>query len=57
MRINSEAMFEPAFKDAKAGDSFQFVRHGYFTVDTDTASDRLLVNQTVSLKEGWVSKE
>ncbi|MEP6647785.1 MAG: glutamine--tRNA ligase/YqeY domain fusion protein [Saprospiraceae bacterium] len=48
---------EPAFEKAKEGDGFQFIRHGYFTVDRDSSPGHLVFNQTVSLKEGWTPKE
>ena len=57
LRIISNAKLEPAFAEAKAGDSFQFLRQGYFTMDRDSNPDRLVFNQTVSLKEGWTPKE
>jgi glutaminyl-tRNA synthetase len=45
---------EPAFKDAKAFDSFQFVRNGYFTVDCkDSSEDHLVFNRIVSLKSSY----
>jgi glutaminyl-tRNA synthetase len=45
---------EPAFKDAKAFDSFQFVRNGYFTVDCkDSSADHLVFNRIVSLKSSY----
>ncbi|MEP6796229.1 MAG: glutamine--tRNA ligase, partial [Saprospiraceae bacterium] len=48
---------EPAFASAGDGDSFQFIRHGYFTVDRDSKPGHPVFNQTVSLKEGWSPKE
>ena len=53
LRVIENAMLEPSFENAKAGDSFQFLRHGYFTVDKDSTPGNLIFNQTVSLKEGW----
>ena len=45
---------ESNFKTAAPGDSFQFVRHGYFCVDTkDTTPDRLVFNRIVSLKSSY----
>ena len=45
---------ESNFKTAVPGDSFQFVRHGYFCVDTkDTTPDRLVFNRIVSLKSSY----
>ncbi len=46
-------MMEPSFENVKAGDSFQFLRKGYFTVDRDSTPDHIVFNRTVSLKEGW----
>ena len=45
---------EAAFKDAKSGDSFQFLRHGYFCVDSkDSTEDKLVFNRIVSLKSSY----
>ncbi|MCX7714508.1 MAG: glutamine--tRNA ligase/YqeY domain fusion protein [Clostridia bacterium] len=44
---------ENSLKNAKAGDTFQFLRHGYFCVDTDSNSDKLIFNRTVALKDSW----
>jgi glutaminyl-tRNA synthetase len=53
MKQIDNALLEPSFVEAKEGDSFQFLRHGYFTVDKDSTPGMLVFNQTVSLKEGW----
>ncbi len=57
MHVIDRVMLEPAFENAKEGDSFQFMRQGYFTVDRDSRPGHLVFNQTVSLKEGWTPKE
>ncbi|HKM04247.1 MAG TPA: glutamine--tRNA ligase/YqeY domain fusion protein [Lachnospiraceae bacterium] len=45
---------EPNLKDAKAMDSFQFVRHGFFNVDyKDSTSDAPVFNRIVSLKSSY----
>ena len=44
---------EPMLADAKPLDSFQFQRLGYFCVDKDSKSDRLIFNKTVGLKDSW----
>lgn len=44
---------EPALKDAKPGDRFQFQRIGYFCVDPDTTADNLVFNRTVGLRDSW----
>jgi glutaminyl-tRNA synthetase len=45
---------EPSVSGAKAFDSFQFLRNGYFCVDCkDTTEDRLVFNRICSLKSGY----
>lgn len=52
-KVLSNVKLEPAFSHAKEGDSFQFLRQGYFTLDRDSTQGQLVFNHTVSLKEGW----
>ncbi|HLF50983.1 glutamine--tRNA ligase/YqeY domain fusion protein [Flavobacterium sp.] len=47
---------EPSLKDSKSGDKFQFQRLGYFNVDKDTSSEKLVFNKTVGLKDAWEEK-
>ena len=35
------------------GDSFQFMRLGYFCVDPDSTKDNIIFNRTVALKDSW----
>ena len=52
--VLTECYVEPALKDAKAYDSFQFLRHGFFNVDyKDTTEDHLVFNRIVSLKSSY----
>ncbi len=44
---------EPSVKDAKPLDKFQFQRLGYFCVDPDSTSEKLVFNRTVTLKDAW----
>ena len=49
-----DCKLEPAFKDAKAFDRFQFVRNGFFCVDcNDSTEERLVFNRIVSLKSSF----
>jgi len=57
LRTIVDAKLEPALANVSAGESFQFLRQGYFTADTDSAPGAPVFNQTVSLKEGWTPKE
>ncbi|MCU0372690.1 MAG: glutamine--tRNA ligase/YqeY domain fusion protein [Ignavibacteria bacterium] len=51
--VLKECFIEPVLAGAKAGDTFQFVRTGYFCVDPMSTSDKLVFNRTVSLKDSW----
>ncbi|HIW49131.1 MAG TPA: glutamine--tRNA ligase/YqeY domain fusion protein [Firmicutes bacterium] len=45
---------EPAVKEAKGGDRFQFMRNGYFCADTkDSTADHLVFNRIVALKSAY----
>jgi glutaminyl-tRNA synthetase len=47
------AYVEPSLKDAKVGERFQFQRIGYFNVDKDSTSEKLVFNKTVGLRDSW----
>lgn len=47
---------EPAIIEAKAGERFQFLRKGYFCLDPDSTSDKLIFNRTVTLRDMWAKK-
>ncbi|MBM7616056.1 glutamine--tRNA ligase/YqeY domain fusion protein [Alkaliphilus hydrothermalis] len=52
--ILKECYLEPFLKDVKPEDKFQFMRHGYFTVDTKySTSEKPIFNRIVSLKSSW----
>ena len=44
---------EPSLQTAKDGDRFQFQRLGYFCVDKDSNSEKLVFNKTVGLRDTW----
>jgi glutaminyl-tRNA synthetase len=44
---------EPALEGAKTGARYQFERQGYFCLDRDSSSGRLVFNRTVTLKDTW----
>ena len=54
LTILKDCYVEPSFADAKAYDSFQFVRNGYFCIDCrDSKPDALVFNRIVSLKSSF----
>ena len=49
---------EPGLAGAAPGMSYQFLRHGYFCVDTvDSSEGALVFNRTVSLRDSWAKTE
>ena len=55
LKVLAECRMEPSVKDAKAYDSFQFVRQGFFCVDCrDSKPGDLVFNRIVSLKSSYV---
>ena len=54
LQVLENCWVEPSLADAKAYDSFQFVRQGYFCVDAkDSTDDQLVFNRIVSLKSSY----
>ncbi len=54
LKVLKNCFVEPGFSEAKAYDSFQFVRTGYFCIDAkDSAPDALVFNRIVSLKSSF----
>jgi len=48
-----EGFVEHALLDSKPFDKFQFMRNGYFTVDSDSKNGHLLFNEIVPLKSSY----
>lgn len=51
------AYVEPSLANAKVGEQFQFQRLGYFNVDDDSTSDKLVFNKTVGLRDSWAKQK
>ncbi len=52
--VLKDCRIEHSVSEAKSYDSFQFLRHGYFCVDSkDSAEDNLVFNRIVSLKSSY----
>ncbi len=47
---------EPGLLKAKPGDTFQFMRIGYFSCDRDSTAEKMVFNRTVTLRDGWKKK-
>jgi len=44
---------ESNLKGIKPGDTYQFLRLGYFCADTDSTDENIIINRTVALKDSW----
>lgn len=54
LTVIENAYVEPALAEFKPGDSFQFMRTGYFCIDTkDTTKEHMVFNRIVSLKSSY----
>lgn len=51
------SMAEAGIADAKVGDKFQFLRQGYFCIDTDTTDEKIVVNRIVGLRDSWAKQQ
>jgi len=57
LEIIDQAKIEPSLKSAKKGEHFQFIRKGYFCVDSKFSStEKLVFNRTVTLKDTWAKE-
>ena len=57
LTIVEGAKVEASLAAAKPGDSFQFMRLGYFCADKDSTAEHLIFNRSVSLKDSFKVKK
>jgi len=50
------ARCELSLREVRSDASYQFERLGYFTLDKDSRSERLVLNRTVTLKDSWAKE-
>lgn len=54
LEIRENCYLEPSFDSAKGGDSYQFLRNGYFCIDSkDSTEEHLVFNRIVSMKSSY----
>jgi len=51
------AIMEPALANAEIGQQFQFLRKGYYCVDSDSTAGKMVFNKTTGLKGAWKPKK
>ena len=57
MEVLPLSFVEKSLETARPGEKFQFERIGYFCVDPDSQSGKLVFNRTVTLKDAWAKIE
>ncbi|UCF49133.1 MAG: glutamine--tRNA ligase/YqeY domain fusion protein [Thermoplasmatales archaeon] len=53
LEILNSCKIEPELKKMKPLDRFQFERLGYFCIDPDSNSEKLIINRTATLRDIW----
>ena len=53
LQILDNCLVEGGLAGSKPGDTFQFMRQGYFCVDKRSTDDKLIFNRTVALNSSW----
>ena len=57
LEIVENCKLEPSLAAAKHGERFQFLRQGYFCVDSDSSPAQLVFNRAVTLRDSWAKIE
>jgi glutaminyl-tRNA synthetase len=57
LEVVANAKLEPSLAEAKVGAPYQFERVGYFCLDPDSTTDKLIFNRTLALKDTWAKIE
>jgi len=53
LEVLKNCKVEPSLKNLKPFERFQFERIGYFCIDPDNTPEKLVINQTVGLRDKW----
>lgn len=56
LHIIHQAKAEPALKADDPQTRYQFLRKGYYILDKDSTTDKLVFNRTVTLKDTWAKE-
>ncbi len=56
LKVLSKVYAEPSLKSATMEDRYQFMRTGYFCLDTSSSDSKLVFNRTVTLRDMWAKE-
>jgi glutaminyl-tRNA synthetase len=51
--IDTNVIVEPSLLNARLGINYQFMRKGYYCLDTDSTPEKLIFNRTITLKDSF----
>ena len=57
LEVISNCKVEPSLREAAHGAQYQFERMGYFSLDPDSESEKLVFNRTIGLRDTWAKIE
>ena len=57
LTISHKALGDPTIYEAKPGMHYQFLRKGYYTMDSDSTKNRLIFNRTVTMRDAWAKRK
>ncbi len=57
LQVLNSCKVEPSLANAPLGKPYQFLRQGYFCLDLDSQTEKLVFNRTVGLKDSWAKTE
>ena len=53
VELLTDCLVEPSLAGGQPGDSYQFLRRGYFCIDQDSNDQQLVFNRSVPLRDTW----
>ena len=57
IQITKKAFVERSLRSAQVNKAVQFIRKGYYCLDPDASSEKLVFNRTVTLKDTWAKEQ
>ncbi len=57
LTVLENCKIDASLANAQVGDTFQFMRQGYFCVDKDSTKENIVFNRTVALKDSFAKKK
>jgi len=57
LQVLTGCLVEPSLAEQPIGSRYQFLRQGYYCLDPDSTPERLVFNQSVTLRDSWAKIE